>query len=138
MNNKIEPMKLVFTSFRDSQDMEGLKVSINKHIPRLCSYPTLSYLVIPIARNLNPINMERICHSILDNNWELIQDFVIEMYDLGIKQIVLCDWCTSEQISHGKICEAGIIGRYIQDKVDRDNAFQFPIEVSYRDGREVL
>ena len=134
----MEPMKLAFTSFRDSTKMCGLKISLDKHIPRLCSYPTLTYLTIPIIKSLSPTNMERICHAILDNGWELTQDFINEVYELGIRYIVLCDWATKEQIGVGKFCAAGIIGRYIQDKVDRDNEFEFPVEIEYRDGREAL
>ena len=138
MNSELGVMTLVFTSFKDSIGMEGLKVSIDRHAPRLCSYPTLLYLTIPINRSLSTTNMERICDAILDNNWDLIQDFIGEMYNLGIYQIVLCDWATKEQISHGKFCAAGIIGKYIRDKADRDGRFEFPIETEYRDGREVL
>jgi len=138
MRNKLEPMKLTFTSFRDSIDLDGLKVSIDKHAPRLCSYPTLTYLVMPMTRSLSRDNMERICCSILDNNWELIKDFIEEIYEFGIRRIVLCDWATREQITHGKFCAAGIIGKYVMDKADRDNEFQFAIELEYRDGREVL
>lgn len=138
MNKKMEPMKLVFTSYRDSIGMDGLKVSMDKHTPKLCSYPILNYLVIPTTRNLTPVNIERICNAILDNNWNLIQDFIDEVYGLGIHQLVLCDWCTKEQIVQGKFCPAGIIGRYIQDKADRDEKFKFPIEIKYGDGREAL
>lgn len=128
-------MKLVFTSYRDSIGMEGLKVSLDRHAPKLCSYPALNYLIVPISRNLTPANMERICNAILDNNWNLIQDFIGEVYNLGLHRLTLCCWCTKEQISHGKFCPAGIIGRYIKD---RNGEFEFPIEISYRDGREVL
>ena len=133
-----KPLKIVFTSFRDSMSMGGIKFSIDRHTPKLCSYPTLEYLVMPMTRNLTPNNMERICHSVLDNNWELIKDFLETMYGLGLYQIVLCDWCTKEQIVNRKFCAAGIIGRYIMDKADRDGEFEFPIEISYQDGREVL
>lgn len=138
MSNKREPMKLVFTSYRNSIGMDGLKVSMDKHAPKLCSYPTASYLIIPTPRNLTPANIERICIAILDNNWNLIQDFVDEVYGLEIRQLILCCWCTKEQIAQGKFCPAGIIGRYIQDKADRDREFEFPIEIEYGDGREVL
>jgi hypothetical protein len=133
-----KPIKIIFASFRDSMGMEGVKFSIDKHTPRLCSYPTLEYLIMPMARNLTPNNMERICHSVLDNNWELIKDFLDTMYNLGLYQVILCDWCTKEQISRGKFCAAGIIGRYIMDKADRDGEFSFKVEVEYRDGREAL
>ena len=136
--NKSEPIQLVFTSYRDSMTLDGLKVSMDRHTPKLCSYPTLYYLVMPTTRNLSPANLERICTAILDNNWELIQDFICEVYGLGLRTIVFCDWCTKEQIVNGKFCAAAIIGRYIQDKADRDDGFQFKLEVKYRDGREAL
>lgn len=130
-----EPMKLVFTSYRDSIGMDGLKLSLDKHAPRLCSYPTLSYLIIPMAKNLAVSNMERICNAVLDNNWNLIQDFIDEMYNLGLRRLVFCDWSTKEQIIQGKFCFAGAIGKYIRD---RGGEFEFPMEIEYRDGREAL
>lgn len=137
MNN--EPIKLVFTSFKDSIGMGGLKTSIDKHTPNLCSYPILPYLVMPLVnKRLSQVNMERIYCSVLDNNWELIQDFITEIYELGIRQIILCDWATKEQIAGGKFCAAGVIGSYIQDKIDRDKEFRFPVELEYRDGRDAL
>ena len=136
MDNKMEPMKLVFTSYRNSIGMDGLKVSLEKHAPKLCSYPALNYLVIPTTRRLTTSNMERICEAILDNNWDLIQDFIGEIYDLGLRQVVFCCWCTKEQIVQGKFCAAGIIGRYIEDKAQE--GFKFPIEISYGDGRDAL
>jgi hypothetical protein len=140
MDNK-EPMKLVFTSFRDSMNLEGLKVSIDRTTPKMCSDPVLPYLLMPRVEKLSQENTERIVHSILDNNWDLIQDFVNEMYALGIRQVVLCDWATKEMISHGKACVAGMIGSYIATHkkypIDGDG-FAFPIEIEYRDGREVL
>ena len=138
MGKKTEPMKLMFTSYRNSISMGGLKVSLDRHAPKLCSYPALNYLVIPVPRNLTSINMERICTAVLDNNWNLIRDFIIETYNLGLRQLVLCCWCTEEQITHNKFCPAGIIGRYIKDKMDRDGEFEFPIEIEYGDGREML
>ena len=135
MDSKMEPMKLVFTSFRGSIGMDGLKFSIDRHAPKLCSYPTLNYLIIPTTKNLSVTNMERICNAVLDNNWDLIQDFIGEVHDLGLRQLTFCCWCTQEQIMQGKFCPAGIIGRYIQDK---DGEFTFPIEISYKDGREAL
>lgn len=134
----METMKLVFTSYRGSIGMDGLKLSLDRHAPKLCSYPTLSYLIIPMAKNLAVSNIERICNAVLDNNWDLIQDFIGEMYNLGLRQLVLCDWSTREQIAQGKSCFAGIIGKYIKDKADRDGGFEFPIEIKYGDGREVL
>lgn len=138
MGKKTEPMKLFFTSYRDSIGMDGLKVSMDKYAPKLCSYPTLSYLVMPMAKNLTVSNMERICNTILDNNWNLIQDFIDEMYDIGLRQLILCDWCTKEQIIQGKFCFAGVIGKYVKDKADRDGEFGFPIEIEYGDGRQAL
>ena len=138
MSKQMEPMKLVFTSYRGSIGMDGLKVSMDRHSPKLCSHPTLNYLVIPTIRNLNPANVERICTAVLDNNWNLIRDFIDEVHELGIYQLVLCCWCTKEQIAQGRFCSAGIIGKYIQDKADRDKEFEFPVEIEYGDGREVL
>lgn len=131
----MEPIKLVFTSFRNSIDMGGLKVSLDKHMPKPCSYSVLFSLVMPPLRNLTLVNMERICVIILDNNWNLIQDFISRTYELGIRQLVLCCWCTEEQIALGKFCPTGVIGRYIQDK---GGEFEFPIEIEYGDGRQTL
>jgi len=131
-------MKLVFTSFRDSIGLTGLKVSIDRHTPKLCSYATLEYLIMPNIRNLNPVNAERVCQSVLDNNWELFKGFVEDIQSLGIDQIILCDWATKEQITNHKFCPAWIIGRYIQDRMDRDSEFEFKVEVEFRDGREAL
>lgn len=135
MNTKTEPMKLVFTSYRDSIGMDGLKVSMDKHAPQLCSYPTLNYLIIPFSRNLTKVNMERICAAFLDNNWNLVWSFINDMYKLGLRQIVLCDWSTKDQIDLGKFCTAAIIGRYI---MSRCGELEFPIEIEYGDGRENL
>jgi hypothetical protein len=134
-----EPMKLVFTSFRDSMTMEGMKMSIDKHTPKLCAYPTLTYLVVPTAsKSISKENMERICETILDNNWTLIRDFIVEAYEnLGVRQIILCDWATAEQIATGKPCMAGVIARYIEREV-KNLEFTFPMEIEMRDGREVL
>lgn len=138
MIKKTEPMKLVFTSYRDSIGMDGLKVSLDRHAPKLCSHPTLTYLIMPTSRNLTLANIERVCSAVLDNNWHLIRDFIDEVYNLGLYQIVLCCWCTREQIGRGKFCSTGIIGRYIKDKADRDGEFEFPIEMEFRDGRAEL
>lgn len=138
MDKKTEPMKIVFTSYRDSIGMDGLKLSLDRHSPKLCSYPTLSYLIIPMAKNLSVSNIGRICTAVLDNNWNLVQDFISEMYNLGLRQLIFCDWSTKEQIAQGKFCFAGVIGRYIRDKTDRDGEFKFPIEIKYGDGREAL
>lgn len=135
MNKKMEPMKLVFTSYRDSVEMNGLKVSLDRHAPKPCSYPTMTYLIMPVPRNLTASNTEQICNAILDNNWKLILDFIMEMHGLGIRQIILCDWSTKEQIAQGKFCPANIIGLYIQSK---SGELEFPIEVKYGDGREAL
>ena len=132
-------MKIVFTSFRDSIGLDGVKFSIDKYAPELCSYPTLRYLEMPTTRSLTQDNMERICHAILDNNWELVKDFLETMDGLvGLTPIVLCDWATKDQIAHGKFCAAGIIGRYIMDRANKDGEFAFKIEVELRDGREAL
>lgn len=131
-------MKLVFTSYRKSMELEGLKVSIDKHAPKLCPHATLNWLVIPVARNLSRASVERICNITLDNNWHLMRDFICQVHKLGVYQIVLCCWCTEEQILQGKHCFAGIIGKYMQGKIDRDGEFSFPIEISYGDGRKAL
>lgn len=131
----MDSMLLTFTSFRDSINLEGLKVAIDRHTPRLCSYPIATFMTMPATRNLSNINLERICNTILDNNWELLKDFIMEVRSLGINQLVFCDWATKEQISYGKWCPAGIIGRYIQT---RTKEFGFPMEIELRDGREVL
>jgi len=128
-------MNIIFTSFRDSMGIGGLKFSIDKHTPKLCSYPTLEYLIIPMARNLTGQSMERICHVIMDNNWDLIKDFLESMDELGVKRITLCDWATKEQISHGKLCPAGVIGRYI---MEHSSELGLEVELEYKDGREVL
>ena len=137
-NNKRETMELVFTSYRDSIAMDGFKVSLDYRAPKLCSYSTLLYFIMPSTRGLSNDNIERICDVIMDNNWELIRDFINEIHELGINKIVFCDWATKEQITHGKFCMAGIAGRYIEDKVGRDAEFGFPIKIEYKDGREVL
>lgn len=135
----MEPMKLMFTSYRDSIGMEGLKVSIERYPPKPCAYPILSYLVMPPTKNLTTPNAEQVYHAVLNNNWDLVRDFICEIYALGIHQIVLCCWCTKEQIIGGnKACAAGVIGRYIQAKADENEEFVFPIEFEYRDGREVV
>lgn len=132
-------MKLVFTSYRDSIKMDGLKLSLDRRAPKLCAYPTLSYLVIPMARNLTVDNMKRICTAILDNNWNLIKDFIDGMHNLGIHRLILCDWSTKEQIAQGKFCFAGVIGGYIMSKaMYGTGAFEFMIEIEYGDGREAL
>jgi len=134
-----EPMKIVFTSFRDSMTMEGMKMSIDKHTPKLCAYPTLTYMVIPSAsKSVSKDSMERICETIMDNNWTLIRDFIVEAYDtLGVRQIILCDWATAEQIATGKPCMAGTIARYIEREV-KNLEFTFPVEIELRDGRSAL
>ena len=137
----MEPLEITFTSYRDSIGIPGLKLSIEKHTPKPCAYPVLLYLVMPLARHLSVSNMERICLVILDNNWDLLRSFVIDAYGLGIRQLVLCDWCTREQITSGKFCVANVIGKYIQDKVDTDREvgadeeFEFPVKIEYGDGR---
>lgn len=130
-----EPITLMFTSFRDSIGRIGLKVSIDRRIPKLCSYPILSYLIMPTAGNLTPDNTEKLCHIVLDNNWELLKDFIGEVYSLGIRQIVFCDWATTEQISHGKPCMAGVIGRYINERWEE---LEMLVKMKYEDGREAL
>ena len=134
-----EPMKVIFTSFRDSMTMEGMKMSIDRHTPKLCAYPTLTYMVIPSAsKSISKESMERICETIMDNNWTLIRDFIVEAYEtLGVRQIILCDWATAEQIATGKPCMAGTIKRYIEREV-KNLEFTFPVELEMRDGREVL
>lgn len=136
MNECQETMEVTFTSYRGSIDLPGFKVSLDKHAPKMCSYPALNYMIMPSTRNLSPQNMERICDTILDNNWNLLQDFMLEVYDLGVRQVVMCCWCTKEQIAHGKFCPAGIIGRYMEKM--QSESFTFPITIKYEDGREAL
>lgn len=131
----MEPLKITFTSYRDSIGISGLKLSLEKHTPAPCSYPVLFYLVMPLARHLSVVNMKRICHVFLDNNWDLLRSFIIDVHGLGIKQLVLCDWSTKEQITAGKFCVANIIGKYIQAKVDENEVGAFPVEIKYGDGR---
>lgn len=133
--NKIEPMNILFTSYRDSVGLLGLKLSIDKHAPKHCSYPTLSYLVVPTPRNLTVVNMGRVCEAVLDNNWVLIQDFINEMYDIGIRQLIFCCWCTKDQIGQGRFCVSATIGTYMKAHGDE---FKFKLEVDYGDGRELL
>lgn len=134
-----EKMVLVFTSFRDSMELEGMKMSIDKHTPKLCAYPTLTYMVIPTAsKSISKDSMERICETIMDNNWALIRDFIVEAYDtLGVRKIILCDWATAEQIATGKPCMAGTIARYIEREI-KNLEFTFPVEIELRDGRDAL
>lgn len=135
----MEPMKILFTSYRESIGMDGLKLSLDRRAPKLCSYPTLSYLVIPMAKNLSVANIKRICNVILDNNWNLLQDFINEMYKMGLRQLIFCDWSTKEQIEHGKFCFANVIGDYIMSKaMYGTGAFEFMLEINYGDGREAL
>ena len=138
MSSRTEQVRLVFTSYRGSIGTVGLKVSLDKHAPKLCAYPTLNFLIIPSPRSLTTTNMKRICNAILHNNWDLIHDFIDDMYSLGLHKITFCCWCTVEQIEQGKFCPAGIIGRYIEDKANNDGSFEFPIEIEYGDGREAL
>lgn len=131
----MEPLEITFTSYRDSIGISGLKLSIEKHTPKPCSYPVLLYLVMPLARHLSVVNMRRVCNVILDNNWDLLRNFIIDTHGLGIKRLVLCDWCTKEQIIAGKFCVANIIGDYIELQARVDDAFEFPVTIEYRDGR---
>ncbi len=128
-------MKVIFTSYRESRDLHGIKFSMDRHSPKMCSYPTLPYLVMPLTSNLTVASKERICLAVLDNNWDLLKDLIEEMYGLGLRQIALCDWATIEQITYGKFCSAGIIGRYIQERAEE---FEFEVEVEYGDGRDAL
>lgn len=129
------PMKLTFTSFRGSMELKGLKVSLDRRPPRHCGQPVMLYLVVPTVRNLTNDNMERICTSVLDNNWNLLKTFISDMYGIGVRHIILCDWCTEKQIEYGKFCVASVIGEYVRDKADRDGTFEFPLEIEYGDGR---
>jgi len=126
-------MKLVFTSFRDSMELEGgLKLSIDRRVPKLCSYPTFGPLTISTMKNLTVENLERVIMAVLDNNWNLVVSFIKEMWALGIRKLVLCDWCTKEQIEDGKLCSARLVGEYLlRSEIWND----FDLEVEYRDGR---
>lgn len=129
-----EPMKLTFTSFRDSMNLEGLRVSIDRHTPKLCHYPVLTYMEVPRMEHLTMENQEKIVHITMENSWELLESFIMEAHDLGIRRIIFCDWATKEQIENKKFCAAGMIGKYVVEK----ECFEFPMEVEYRDGRERL
>jgi len=132
-----ESLDLIFTSFRDAQELSGLRVSIDRHIPKQCPYPTLSFLTIPLSKTLSPKSIEQICQIYLENNWNQVKGFLDNMYGLGIRQIVLCDWATKSQIEAGKLCVAGIIGRYIKYKAE-NGVFDYPITILYDDGRDKL
>ena len=123
-------MKIIFTSYRDSMLIGGLKLSIERHVPKLCSYPVVPYLALPQPRNISAENIARIHEAILDNNWGLIQNLIRDASALGIEQIVLCCWCTEEQLSYGKACVAPVIGKYIENNFD-----DFKVDIEYRDGR---
>ncbi len=127
-----EPIKLTFTSYRDSMEMDGLKVSMERHAPKLCNYLIMSQLVIPMPRYLTHDNMGQVCITVLNNNWNLINGFIRDIYKLGIYHMVFCCWCTVEQINVGKFCSAGTIGKYI---MDRKEEFGFDVEIEYGDGR---
>jgi hypothetical protein len=133
--NPDKSMSVVFTSFRDSRDLPGLKLSLDRHLPKQCGQPILGYLSVPKIDSLTQASIESVYKTVLDNNWELVKTFLDDMFELGIRQVVLCDWATKEQIENSKFCAAGIIGRYISN---RDLDFDFPVQVSYRDGRESL
>lgn len=128
-------MVLVFTSFRDSIVMDGLKVALDRHTPKLCSYTVAEFMTMPYSRRLSNESMAQICEMMVVDNWELIKDFVEEIYGLGIYRIVFCDWATEEQIKNGRFCGAGIIGKYIMDRADE---FGFGIRIEMEDGREGL
>ncbi len=129
-----ELMELYFTSYRESIDMRGLKLSLDRHSPKLCQYPAMSYMTMVMARDLTVANIRRICSAIMDNNWNLISAFINDMHDLGLRRLIFCDWSTKEQIAQGKFCFAGIIGQYIQSRID-NREFKFPVEIDYGDGR---
>ncbi len=125
-------MTITFTSFRDSITVDGLKLSIDRHPPRPCSYPTLQYLSLPAVRSLDNGNIGKIYGIILENNWVLLKAFVEDMYRLGIRSLVLCCWCTADKIAEGKVCIAPVIGKHLRKN---EMEFDFPIKIIYRDGR---
>ena len=133
MEKELKPtMRIVFTSFKESIEMDGLKLSRDRHAPKLCAYPTFNPLIMPIIRNFTVENAKRVCDVVLDNNWNLIYDLVNTVYKLNIHQLVLCCWCTKDQILNGKSCTSVFIGKYISDS---KWSFTFPISVEYGDGR---
>ena len=136
----MEKMTLVFTSFRDSMNLDGLKVSIERRPPRLCSYPVLPFMEIPKSDNLDKDGLERVVRSVMDNKINLIMDFIINTYELGIYKIVFCDWKTKEQIAQGDFCPSRVIKDYLEKNspFGNDAEFPFPVEFEMRDGREVL
>lgn len=129
----MDEMRLVFTSYRDSLNMEGLKLSLDKKPPKYCPYPVVPYLAFTLSGNLSKENVEKICTITLDNNWSLVQTLLLDMYGLGIRKAVMCCWCTKEQIDNGKFCSADMIGRYIESHAAD---LYFPIKIEYGDGRE--
>uniref|UniRef100_A0A6M3KPR0 Uncharacterized protein n=1 Tax=viral metagenome TaxID=1070528 RepID=A0A6M3KPR0_9ZZZZ len=95
----------------------------------------MGFMLLPNTRSLSVVNTERVCNVVLDNNWELIKDFIDEIHDLGINRVVFCDWATKEQIAHGKWCPAGIIGNYIKTRTEE---FGYTVTITMLDGRDVL
>ena len=86
-----ELIELVFTSYRESMTMTGMKFSLDRHSPRLCSYPALGYMTMIMTRDLTMVNVQRVCSAVLDNNWNLIHNLIYDMHDLGIHRIIFCD-----------------------------------------------
>lgn len=132
------PLEIIFTSFRDSKRFDGLKVSIDRTPPRFCCYPVLTMLVMPITRNLNQDDVNKVCQITLDSSWDLVREWLDDIYQLGIRTVALCCWCTKEQIIRGKACEAVVIGKYIESHKDGADGLGFPVKITYQDGRELL
>jgi len=122
------PLEIVFTSFRDSIGMEGLKLSLDRRPPRYCSYPVVNYMVELNVRS----SQEKLYDIILKDNWLLIKDLLESIYGVTSK-VIFCCWCIKERLSHGGVCIAPLIGKYIKGRAEE---FEFPIEVEYRDGRK--
>jgi hypothetical protein len=129
-------LEILFTSFRDSMTRDGLKVSMCKHAPKMSAHPTLSYLIMPDTERVSKDTLEKICSHIMDNNRDLVNDFLGSIYDLGIRRLIICCWCTGTQIEHGKLCVARTVGDYIGSQIALE--LDFPIEIKYADGREKL
>jgi len=122
------PLEIVFTSFRDSIGMEGLKLSLDHRPPRYCSYPVVNYMVELNVRS----SQEKLYDIILKDNWLLIKDLLESIYEVT-SRVIFCCWCVKERISHGGVCIAPLIGKFIKDRAEE---FEFPIEVEYGDGRK--
>ena len=127
VSNK-RPLTLIFTSFRDSIGMGGLKLSLDRKPPKHCSYPVVLYMVEFDVRS----SQEKLYDIILEDNWLLIKDLLENIYGVT-NRVIFCCWCVKERLNHGGVCIAPLVGKYIKDRAEE---FEFPIEVEYRDGRK--